>query len=330
MSLKLLKYSEKSFVLVGDYTKNIKDDLVILGGIWNQNLKIDNQPIKGWIFSNTNINSVRQLLKTKNISFIDIKTTISIDNIKELLREKCFYLYSEHDDINNIISTFCAILDSYNPRDGNKDSLIKLIEKFKKLPNYIQCIFKNISTSLDINSYQGDIQFRLKKLIFLLYKLEQEVKEETHVEKLVTTEDVQESKVTKRTTSESEQESKLPKKKVTFEDDQESKTKTTSRSTSKTRSTSEQESKTKRTRTTSKTKYDKEGQTRAEVDETDPLFLFYSSLYNERPESKMAITWLTQHGCFEDEERDELYEKYKNLSSSSKQIKKRNLEMLRN
>ena len=272
MSLKLLKYSEQSFVLVGDDTKRIKDDLVNLGGKWNPNLNLDGKPIKGWIFSSKKVDSVRQLLGDKNISFIDNKTTISIDDLKKVIRDKCFYLYSDQDDILNTISTFCTMLESYNPRDGNKESLIQLIENFKNLPNYIQCVFENITNNLDINNYKDDVQFRLKKLIFLIHKIEKEREKITF-----------------------EEESKVPKtkKKITFED--------------------EESKKVKRTRTTSKKKYDKEGQTRPEVDENDPLFLFYSSLYNERPESVMATTWLTQHGCFEGEEREELYEKYKNL-----------------
>lgn len=73
------------------------------------------------------------------------------------------------------------------------------------------------------------------------------------------------------------------------------------------------EEKPKKRQKRTKTIYEKEGQKRPEVDTLDPLFLFYSSLYNENKDSKMAITWLTEHGCFEDEERNELLKKYNDL-----------------
>ena len=44
--LKIIEYSDKSFVIVGD-TKQYKEQLKELGGKWNPNLK--GQP--GWIFS---------------------------------------------------------------------------------------------------------------------------------------------------------------------------------------------------------------------------------------------------------------------------------------
>ena len=61
--LKLQIYSEKSFVVRGDDTKNQKDKLKDLGGKWNSNLKDGG----GWIFSNNNKNKVQDWLKSLKI-----------------------------------------------------------------------------------------------------------------------------------------------------------------------------------------------------------------------------------------------------------------------
>lgn len=42
----------------------------------------------------------------------------------------------------------------------------------------------------------------------------------------------------------------------------------------------------------------------------DPLFRFYSSLYDEKPNSKIAIIWLTEHGAFDDQKRIDLVKRY--------------------
>jgi hypothetical protein len=65
---------------------------------------------------------------------------------------------------------------------------------------------------------------------------------------------------------------------------------------------------------TARKKYDKEYQKHPEPEnETDPLYVYYSSLYKEKPNSKLAVTWLTEHGVFEGEERSNLIKKYKKL-----------------
>lgn len=45
---------------------------------------------------------------------------------------------------------------------------------------------------------------------------------------------------------------------------------------------------------------------------SDPLFRFYNSLYEEKPNSKLAITWLTEHGAFEGPKREDLVIRYRN------------------
>jgi hypothetical protein len=50
IDLHIIDYSEKSFVVRGDSTKDYKERLKELGGKWNANLKDGG----GWIFSNNN------------------------------------------------------------------------------------------------------------------------------------------------------------------------------------------------------------------------------------------------------------------------------------
>jgi hypothetical protein len=64
--IQILKYSEKSFVVIGD-TKEIKEQLDAFGGKWNRFLKHPEtkEPLKGWIFSNKKLKDVEQLLNEK-------------------------------------------------------------------------------------------------------------------------------------------------------------------------------------------------------------------------------------------------------------------------
>jgi len=78
--LNLQIYSEKSFVIRGEDTKNQKDKLKELGGKWNSNLKNGG----GWIFSNNNKDKVEEWLKSLNIeieSTEENKTEDSDDNV---------------------------------------------------------------------------------------------------------------------------------------------------------------------------------------------------------------------------------------------------------
>lgn len=71
-------------------------------------------------------------------------------------------------------------------------------------------------------------------------------------------------------------------------------------------------------------KYDKEYQKYVEPQsETDPLYIFYTTLLQEKPKSPLAVTWLTEHGVFDGDERKKLVKKYKKLSDKGKLIKLR-------
>jgi len=61
--LTIIEYSEKSFVVFGTKTKEIKEKLKELGGKYNPSLKHqDGSSFPGWIFSKKNEEKVRSLL----------------------------------------------------------------------------------------------------------------------------------------------------------------------------------------------------------------------------------------------------------------------------
>lgn len=68
-----------------------------------------------------------------------------------------------------------------------------------------------------------------------------------------------------------------------------------------------------KSKSTGRTKkiFDKDLQKKETPSDTDPLYIFYTSLYSENPKSKLAIKWLTENGVFDDEDREELVKKYR-------------------
>lgn len=61
-------------------------------------------------------------------------------------------------------------------------------------------------------------------------------------------------------------------------------------------------------------KYDKQYQKYdSPTDEMDPLYIYYTSLYKQKPNSKLAIVWLTEHGIYDGSDRDNLIKIYKNV-----------------
>jgi hypothetical protein len=75
-------------------------------------------------------------------------------------------------------------------------------------------------------------------------------------------------------------------------------------------------------RSVTKRKYDKEYQKyEAPENEIDPLYIYYTTLLQQKPDSRLAITWLTEHGIYEEDERDALVEEYKKLVEKNKLVK---------
>jgi len=70
------------------------------------------------------------------------------------------------------------------------------------------------------------------------------------------------------------------------------------------------------------TKYDKEYQRyEGPKDELDPLYVYYTSLYTQNPKSRLAVTWLTEHGVYEGSDREKTVKIYKKLAEAGKLIK---------
>ena len=69
-------------------------------------------------------------------------------------------------------------------------------------------------------------------------------------------------------------------------------------------------------------KYDKNYQRYEEPkDNLDPLYIYYTSLYTQNPKSRLAITWLTEHGVYEGDDRVQIAKSYKKLADTGKLIK---------
>lgn len=71
--LKILNYTEKSIVLIGE-TKPIKKYIIDIGGKWNSNLKDPNtqEKIAGWIFSKSKVDILKTTLNKINLKFDEI------------------------------------------------------------------------------------------------------------------------------------------------------------------------------------------------------------------------------------------------------------------
>lgn len=69
------------------------------------------------------------------------------------------------------------------------------------------------------------------------------------------------------------------------------------------------------TRKAGKKSYDKEGQKYDTPPSGDALYVFYTSLYEEKPNSNIAVVWLTERGVFEGDERKKLVQKWKKIKN---------------
>merc|ERR1712019_322314 len=104
------------------------------------------------------------------------------------------------------------------------------------------------------------------------------------------------------------------KKKIT-----EIQTQTTTTIIKKTKSPKSKTTPTKRARKT----YDKAGQKKDTPGEMNGAFIFYDSLYKEKPKSQMAEIWLMEHGCFDNDKQLKLAKKYKRTQSPKKEAPKK-------
>lgn len=59
----------------------------------------------------------------------------------------------------------------------------------------------------------------------------------------------------------------------------------------------------------------------APASKIDPLYIYYTSLYTQNPESRLAITWLVENGVYDDEQREEIVAKYEKLAKKGEIVK---------
>jgi hypothetical protein len=63
----------------------------------------------------------------------------------------------------------------------------------------------------------------------------------------------------------------------------------------------------------SRKNYAKKYQKHETSTELDPLYIYYTSLYDENPKSKLAIVWLAEHGILDGADRESLEKKYEKI-----------------
>ncbi len=75
LSVTIRPYSEASFILYGEDTKEIKDEIMSHGGRWNPNLKhplFEGQKIKAYIFANKRKEELLEFLNKKAVEVTNI------------------------------------------------------------------------------------------------------------------------------------------------------------------------------------------------------------------------------------------------------------------
>lgn len=289
--LKIVDYTEKSFVVLGD-TKPHKTLLKELGGKYNPNLKVG----AGWIFSKKKKKDVKKALKQVKIDSMsssnesseektepEIKVTISTPSLSD---GDCVKKYGKPPakktaKLIEEIEAFCNLLNNNRVKDG------KIV--FLKLPLVVQCLFLNYSWQiLSKKSKYSDESYLSAFRMFKLFR-SKEFKDKPIYAKYL-----------KMSTVETNYKKAL---------DWNKKSSPSKASPSSGGRKSPQ-------------KYDKKFQRRPEPEsEEDPLFIFYTTLYEQKKDSPLAITWLTEHGIFEGKKRSTLEKAYEKLANKKKLIR---------
>lgn len=283
--LKIIDYSDKSIAVVGEGTKTHKEDLLTLGGKYNRNLSGG----AGWIFSKKATDKVQEFLKSIGQS-TDINSNAEEESVSE--------------DSINLTTNFCSSLSRENITEARK--------VFTQMNLAAQKLFLHWGWEiLSHRSKYPDDSYAVAYKLFRLFRGKEGSSVPSYekyskmplVNKVYSQASEWFKGYSNKTESAPEEEEKV------------SSSRSRSRSTSsRSRSTSSRS----RSRSTSRVrvskKYDKEYQKYAAPEsEIDPLYIYYTTLFKERPKSKLAIVWLTEHGIFEDDQRDELVEKYKKI-----------------
>ena len=296
--LKIINYSDKSIVVVGDGTKTHKDSLKELGGKYNPNLSGG----AGWIFSKKATEKVQSFLES-------IGQDNEINSDDEVKR-----------DISGL-KNFCSSLSKENISEPRK--------AFTELDPVAQKLFLHWGWEIlsHKSKYPEDTYIVAYKLFRLFRDREgssipsyEKYSKMPLVDKIYSQASEWKKGYDKYSTPREEKDSSSsdPAESKPVASKSVASKSTASSSRSRTRSSrASRASTSSRSRSGSAKggkKYDKEYQKYAEPEsEIDPLYIYYTTLFQERPKSKLAITWLTEHGVFEDDQRDELVERYKKI-----------------
>lgn len=293
--LKIINYSDKSIAVVGDGTKTHKDSLKELGGKYNPNLSGG----AGWIFSKKATEKVQNFLET-------IGQDGEINSA------------DESEDVNDVseVKNFCTSLSKENISEPRK--------AFTQLRPVAQKLF--LHWGWEILSHKSKYPEETYIVAYKLFRLfrgkdgssipsYEKYSKMPLVDKIYSEASEWKKGYDKESTPREEKDSSSSEPAVS-KSAASKPTASSSRSRSRSSRTS-RASASSRSRSGSAKggkKYDKEYQKYAEPEsEIDPLYIYYTTLFQERPKSKLAITWLTEHGVFEDDQRDELVERYKKI-----------------
>ena len=300
--LKIINYSDKSIAVLGDGTKAHKEQLKELGGKYNPNLAGE----AGWIFSKKATEKVQSFLD----SIGQDREINSDDEVNESSKKV-------KRDVSGL-KNFCSSLSKENISEPRK--------AFTELDPVAQKLF--LHWGWEILSHKSKYPEETYIVAYKLFRLfrgkegssipsYEKYSKMPLVDKLYSQASVWKKGYDKDSTPREENEESSSSEAVSSKPTQSS-----SRSRSRT-SRSSRTSRTSGTSTSSRSrsgsakaskKYDKEYQKYAEPEsEIDPLYIYYTTLFQERPKSKLAITWLTEHGVFSDDQRDELVERYKKI-----------------
>jgi hypothetical protein len=298
--LKIINYSDKSIVVVGDGTKTHKDTLKLLGGSYNPNLKGE----AGWVFSKKATEKVQTFLESIGQDH-EINSVQDIEEVKGGVSG---------------VKNFCSSLSKENISDSRKG--------FTELDPVAQKLFLHWGWEIlsHRSKYPEDTYIVAYKLFRLFRGKEgssipsyEKYSKMPLVDKIYSQASVWKRGYDKEGTPTEEKDSSsesVASKPAASKPVASKPTASTSRSRSRS-SRSSRSSTSSRSRSGSakaSKKYDKEYQRYAEPEsEIDPLYIYYTTLYQERPKSKLAIVWLTEHGVFSDDQRDELVKRYKKI-----------------
>lgn len=306
--LKIINYSDKSIVVVGDGTKTHKDSLKELGGKYNPNLSGG----AGWIFSKKATEKVQSFLE----SIGQDNEINSDDEVNEAGKEV-------KRDISGL-KNFCSSLSKENISEPRK--------AFTELDPVAQKLFLHWGWEIlsHKSKYPEDTYIVAYKLFRLFRDREgssipsyEKYSKMPLVDKIYSQASEWKKGYDKYSTPREEKDSSSSDPAESKPVASKSVASKSTASSSRSRTRSSRASRASRASTSSRSrsgsakggkKYDKEYQKYAEPEsEIDPLYIYYTTLFQERPKSKLAITWLTEHGVFEDDQRDELVERYKKI-----------------